>query len=161
MANAFDIVLAVLLLLFVVRGLVRGLIKELAGFIGLLLGFFTAARYYPFLAPYAAKVLDDTTSINVLSYILVFMGVLIVVKLFAIAIEKFMSVTSIGWLNHLLGGGIGAAKGTLLCIVAVTLVTYLIGDEPTLKESLLAPHFDEIAAWGKKFLPPLLGKAGY
>ena len=47
MANAFDIVLAVLLLLFVVRGLVRGLIKELAGFIGLLLGFFTAARYYP------------------------------------------------------------------------------------------------------------------
>ena len=72
MANAFDIVLAVLLLLFVVRGLVRGLIKELAGFIGLLLGFFTAARYYPLLAPYAAKVLDDKTSINVLSYILVF-----------------------------------------------------------------------------------------
>lgn len=160
MANAFDIILAVLLLLFTVRGLVRGLIKELAGFIGLLLGFFTAARYYPLVIPYIAKVLDDTTAINVLSYIAVFMAVLLVVKIFSVGIEKFMSVTSIGWLNHLLGGGIGAAKGTLLCIVTVTLVTYLIGDEPTLKNSLLAPHFDEIATWGRKFLPPLLDNMG-
>lgn len=159
MANAFDVVLAVLFGLFVVRGLLRGLIKELAGFIGLLLGFFVSARYYPLISPYVGKVIDDGTATTAIAYLLVFAGVLVVVRLFALGVEKFMSVTSIGWLNHLLGGGVGVAKGTLLCVVAVTLVTYLIGDEPMLKGSLLAPHFDEIAMWGKKFLPPLLDSA--
>lgn len=156
MEYVFDGILAALLALFIVRGLLRGLIKEIAGFIGLLLGFFVSARYYPLVAPHLSGFIDDKSMLNIVSYILVFMAVLVAVKIFSVGVEKFMSVTSIGWLNHLLGGGVGVLKGALICAIAITLVTHFVPDAPFLKTSVIAPYFDDIIAWGKKMLPPLL-----
>ena len=158
MANVFDIILAVLLGLFIIRGALRGLVKEIAGLIGLLLGFFSSARYYHLVTPYVGKYVEDGTATNILGYIVIFMGVSLVVKLFAVAVEKFMTVTSMGWLNHLLGGGVGAVKGILLCAVAITLVAYLFADDQILKASMLAPYIDQIVDWGRKLLPPLGAK---
>ena len=150
-----DGALALILFLFVVRGLLRGLVKELAGLVGVLLGCFVAARFYPLALPYITPHVGDPLYQTLLAYGGIFAGVLVVVAIFAFSLEKFMELTFTAWLNHLLGGVSGAAKGVLLCAIVLTLFQHFLPDSPFLKQSMLLPYINEIVAVVKKLMPPL------
>ena len=150
-----DIVFGSLLALFLVRGLLRGLIKEVAGLVGMLLGFFLATRFYAVVVPYTAQFINDTNAQVVVSYLAVFMGVLVAVALVAHLLQKFTELTFTSWLNHLLGGVAGAAKGGLICSLVLTLLHRFAGDSPLVSKSFLAGHIDQIASFAKTFLPAM------
>ena len=150
-----DGAMALILFLFVLRGLLRGLVKELAGLLGVLLGAFVAARFYPMAVPHIAPHVADPFYQTLLAYGGIFAVVLIVVAIFAFALEKFMELTFTSWLNHLLGGVSGAAKGVLLCAIVLTLFQHFLPDSPFLKQSVLLPHINDIVSAAKTLLPPL------
>lgn len=150
-----DIIFSALLLLFLIRGLLRGFIKEIAGLVGVVLGLFVATRYYPKLIPYFKPFVADASLQVAISYAVILLGVIIAVAIMAIAVQKFMSVTFTAWLDHLLGGVAGLAKGGLICSVALTLLDHFAKDSPFIKKSFLAGYIDQITAFAKALLPVL------
>ena len=150
-----DMVFGVLLALFLLRGLLRGFIKEVAGLVGMVLGFFVATRFYKEVVPYVAQFINDSNGQIVAAYLAIFMGVLVAVAVLAHLLQKFTELTFTSWLNHLFGGVAGLAKGGLICSVALTLLNHFAGDTPLVSKSFLAGYIDQIATFAKTFLPNL------
>ncbi len=133
------------------------MIQEVAGLVGLFLGLFLAGRFYPQLAPQFAGVIDSPKWASGLSYGLIFVAVLIVVALCAMVLRRFLVFTFTAWLDNLLGGIVGAAKGLFVCSIGLALMQRFAPDSPFLKNSLLLPYVDSFAAVARSLLPAFLG----
>lgn len=157
--SVLDIGLGILILLFLVRGLLRGLINEVAGFIGLFVGFILAGRYYPQLLPQFSGVIESPRLAAVLSYAIIFVAVLIVVALCAVIVKRLMLLTLAPWLDNLLGGLVGTAKGLFIASIVLALLIRFVPDSPFLKNSLLAGHLDGLVTFSRSLLPAFLGTA--
>ncbi len=154
--NLLDGGFALILVLFVVRGLLRGMINEVAGLVGIFLGFFVAERYYPKALPHVQGFITETSWATIVAYLVVFAATLVVVAIIAIAIRKFMSLTFTAWLDHVGGGIVGGAKGLLICSLALALLEMFQPNSPFLKNSILAQHVSSITSIIREYLPKIL-----
>lgn len=99
----------------VIQGARRGLIIALFSFIGWFIGLAAAVKLSSILAAY----LQNSTNINVkwlpfLSFILVFVVVILLVQLAGKAIENLFDITLLGWVNRLGGALLYTGMYTLL-----------------------------------------------
>jgi membrane protein required for colicin V production len=99
-----DVIAIALLVLAVYKGLRKGLIVALFSFIAFIVGLAAALK----LSALAAGYIGDTISISekwlpVIAFILVFLIVVLLIRLGARLIEKFVQVALMGWLNRLGG----------------------------------------------------------
>lgn len=155
--NLLDIGFAVAIALFILRGGLRGMVNELAGLIGILLGFWAARDHYTVVLPHVKKALAvSELAQKSISYAIVFALVLLAVSIMARLVRTFMSITFIGWVDHLLGCAIGAAKGVLLCSFALALLLWLVPTSTFLTDSFFAVHLEDIIKLAKNFLPKYL-----
>lgn len=157
--SVLDIGLGILILLFLVRGLLRGLVNEVAGLFGLFFGFILAGRHYPELLPQFSGVIESQRLAAVASYAVIFVAVLIVVALCGVIVKRVLAVTLSAWLDNLLGGVIGIAKGVFIASIVLALMTRFVPDSPFLKDSLLAGHIEGLVAFSRSLLPAFLGSA--
>lgn len=100
-----DIVFAVLLVLALLKGYQRGLIVGLFSLVAVVIGLAAALKLSAVVAGYigkAVKISDEW--LPVISFIVVFAGVILLIRLGANAIERTVEVVMLGWLNKL--GGI-------------------------------------------------------
>lgn len=109
-----DIIFGILLLLAVVKGWRRGLIVAVFSVIAIIVGIAAAMK----LSTAVAGWLKDSTNVSVqwlpfLSFAIVLIGVILLIRLGANLIEASLEVTLLGWVNRL--GGI------LLYIIVYTL----------------------------------------
>lgn len=110
-----DIVYAVLLLLAVVKGFQRGLIVGVFSFVAVIVGLAAALKLSVLAAGYIGSAVNISASwLPFISFIVVFIGVVLLIRLGANAIEAAAKVVMLGWLNRL--GGI------LLYVALYTLV---------------------------------------
>lgn len=151
--NLLDAGLALVLVLFFVRGMLRGMVRELAGLVGIILGILCAGRFYPVLAPYVKTFINDPLWVTVLSYVGILAAVMIAVSLAALLVRKFMSLTFTAWIDHVLGAVLGAALGLLLCSLALVLLERLVPDSHFLRSSMLAGHIEQLTAIVRSHLP--------
>ncbi len=154
--NLLDAGLCVVLLLFIVRGLLRGMAREAAGLVSIVLGFFIAGRMYPKLMPYLVELVGNPNWRAGIAYVMIFALVLIVVAVFAVILRRFMTLTFAVWLDLVLGGAVGALKGLLLCAVALAVLKHLVPESPFLSTSTLMPYIDDIIQWVRGHLPAFL-----
>lgn len=110
--NALDTTLVVIIAVFAIRGMFRGLITELTVLVALITGYILGFRLllpvsvfliglFPSLPPFAAKII---------AFAIVFVSVNIVLRMGAKALNKFASVASMQGLNRFAGGLFAAAK---------------------------------------------------
>jgi membrane protein required for colicin V production len=100
-----DIVFAVVLVLALLKGYQRGLIVGLFSLVAVVIGLAAALKLSAVVAGYigkAVKISDEW--LPVISFIVVFAGVILLIRLGANAIERTVEVVMLGWLNKL--GGI-------------------------------------------------------
>lgn len=157
--SVLDIGLGILVLLFLVRGLLRGLVNEVAGLIGLFLGFLLAGRHYPQLLPQFTVVIESPRLAAAASYAVIFVAVLIVVALCAVIVKRVMVLTLTSWLDNLLGGLVGTAKGVFIASIVLALMSRFVPDSPFLKDSILAGHIEALVTFSRSLLPAFLGSA--
>jgi len=139
--NPFDIVIAVILIFCLVRGIFRGLIKELSSIVGVLAGFYAAYSYYPDLGHVLAKWISSPAYLNILSFMLIFFGVFISIGILGVIIKYLLSIAFLGWVDRLCGAGFGVLKGILISsVILLVLATFLPKGAPIIKESILAPR---------------------
>lgn len=151
--NLLDLLLLALITLFAVRGAFRGLLEEVTGLVGILVGIWLAGRYYP---PLGHAILGWTgfSWSDIIAYVLILCGALIAVSLVSRLLHSFLKMAYADWLNHLAGAAVGGAKGFVLSAVVVTLLGIFMGDAPFMRDSRMTPPIKDMVTLFKGHLPP-------
>lgn len=139
--NPFDIFIIIVLGYSIVRGLFRGLVKEVSSIIGVLGGFYAAYSYYPLVAQLISGLFANLSYLNILSFLIIFCSILIIISILGIVIKYLLNVAFLGWVDRICGVGFGLIKGVLIITVLfIILTTFLPKGAPLIKKSVLAPH---------------------
>ena len=151
--NLLDIGVVIILLVCLVRGLMRGLTREVGGLLGVIGGFALARYFQASLEPTMQSLFSDKDVAGIVSFLLIFLLTIVVVSLLVFALRKFMTITLTLWIDHLLGGIAGIAKALLV----LTIIFYLMrGFFPTLsliENAQATPFFNSLADYLRAFIP--------
>jgi membrane protein required for colicin V production len=151
---SIDVIFAVLMVLATVQGYRRGLIVAIFSFLGVIIGLAAAMK----LSAAVAKHLGDTVKISdkwlpVLSFILVFIVVIILIRLGVKALQRITEAVMLGWINRLAGivlyAGIYTTVFSILLFYAVQIKLV----KPETIQSSVAYSF--IQPWGPKAIDSL------
>jgi membrane protein required for colicin V production len=139
--NLLDIVLATIIGFCLVRGIFRGLIKELSSIVGVVAGFYAAYSYYPWFSRFLRRWIDDPGYANILGCLILFVGIYLAVSAVGVIIKYLMNIVFLGWTDRLCGLVFGTLKGVLIVSVIVILLTaFLPKNSSLLRDSLIVRH---------------------
>ena len=148
--NYLDVFLMILIAWGAYNGFVKGLIKELASILGILLGIFLAKNYYPLLDEKLFLLLEsDAVFISLISALTIFLFTIMVIKLVASFLTKFLKLIALGLLNKMIGALFGVLKSVLiLCVIIfifskINLVTNII-EKDNLNSSFIYSKIEKI-----------------
>ena len=117
--NLIDILIWAVLLCFIVKGFMKGLVRQVCSLLGFLVGGWAAFSYYPYLAGASRHLIRLPSQVAVpLSFLLIF----IVVGLLFYLLGHFLTVLSkimlLGWVNRFGGVVLGFLEGAfILCML--------------------------------------------
>jgi membrane protein required for colicin V production len=144
--NPFDILIVVIIGYSLVRGLFRGLVKELSSLIGVLSGFYAAYTYYGILAKLFSGLIQDESYLNLLSFLIIFCSVLIAVSVLGMIVKYLLNISFLGWVDRIFGVVFGLAKGVLIVsVLFISLTAFLPKGSAFIKNSVLAPHVSMVS----------------
>ena len=116
-----DIALLAIFGVSVLVGLWRGFVFEIVSLLGWLVAFVIANSAGPFLAELIPFGSDAQVRLWI-AYIAVFVVILLTCTLLARMLRALVSATPLSFIDHLLGGVFGVARGALILVVAATLI---------------------------------------
>jgi len=148
-----DLGIGILAFLFLIRGLLRGFVHEVAGLVGLFLGLFLAGRFYPQLTPQFVGIIENVRWAACLSYIAILVLTLVFVAICAVLFKRFMALTFTTWLDSLLGALVGFLKGAFVCAIVLALMQQFVPDSPFLRGAILPGYLDGVVAFARSLLP--------
>ena len=115
-----DIVVAVILILAIIKGYRQGLIVALFSFIALIIGIAAAMKLSVVAAGYIGKAVNISDKwLPIISFAVVFLIVVLLVRLGAKFIQKTVELAMLGWVNRV--GGILLFAGLYILIFSVLL----------------------------------------
>lgn len=155
--NPIDIAMGALCLGLALLGIVRGFVRQLASWAGLILGHLAAVRYYG----EARDLLKlDFRHGDVAAYLLTFLAVWLAARLAGLLVERWVRGSALSGADRLAGGAAGFAKGALLSVLLVfLLVIVLPRDARVIRESKLAPRAIGAAKWAQGAFPERLARS--
>ncbi|OEU59167.1 MAG: hypothetical protein BA870_00525 [Desulfuromonadales bacterium C00003094] len=125
--NLFDIAILLLLACFILKGLLRGLLRELCSLCGLFGGLFLAVRYH---APLAELLMERVAWPSQLCVVIAFAALLLLTVIFfgllGFVLSRFIKLLFLGGFNRVAGALFGLVQGGLL----LTLVLYGLSHSP-------------------------------
>ncbi|NCC23746.1 MAG: CvpA family protein [Deltaproteobacteria bacterium] len=151
--NLLDIIILGVAAFMLIRGCFRGLVREVASIVGLVLAFYLANSYHNQITPLVARYVVYEYA-QAISYLLVFLGVMLGAFLVSTIVRRFLRLIMLGWLDTLGGGILGGAKGLLFgCVLILALTTFLPQNSPIVASSKLAPHLTHLNKQISALLP--------
>jgi len=145
--NVFDVLVLVIVSFCLIRGYFKGLIREVSGIIGVVVGFYGANTYYPILTPYLEKLIETPGVRSMVCFFVLFCGILILISLLAALIRKFLSLVFLGWVDRFFGLVFGAAKGILIVsVLFIMMMKFISGDATFLSGSKTVPHVARVSS---------------
>ena len=152
--NGLDIVFIIIILLGLVRGLFRGLVKEFASIVGLVFGFLVANQYYQPLTEQLMVIMPDEQIAGIVSYAFIFLAVLGAILLAGLGFRELLKLSMLSWLDRLSGGILGLLKGGLICsLVLLLLTTFMAPGSALLQESRLSPYIGSFTQQLSRLIP--------
>jgi membrane protein required for colicin V production len=120
--NGIDLVLVIILAMFILLGFRKGLLKEVIGFIGLVVAFWTAMRFTKAAAGLFPKL--SIPAREALTFLVILVGVFLLFHLAGFLLRKLIKASPLAILDRLGGVALGLLKGGLLlsiCLLVLTL----------------------------------------
>lgn len=143
--NGIDIAILVILCGFLLKGLLRGLLKEVCSLAGLFVGAFLAFRYHGPLADALLERVELPAQIAVATtFTVLFLATMVFFLVLGFLLSRFVKLLFLGGFNRLIGGLFGLCQGVLLLAVvlfALSLRPMPWGLDKVMKQSYLAPPF--------------------
>ena len=146
--NYLDIIIAIIVLLFALKGLRKGLIIEVITLLAFAVGIYGAMHFSDFTASHLEEVMEvNPKYLNTVAFVMTFILVVVVVNLVGRAVSELVKKLNLGFLDRLGGFVFGAALGVLLCSVFVMVLNNLqllgLVKEEVKKESKLYPYVEK------------------
>lgn len=114
-----DILIWAVLLVFVVKGFLKGLIREVCSLLGLVMGGWAACKYYPYLAEATRRLIHLPHHVAMgLSFVLIFLLIGCLFYLLGHLLTVVFKVMLLGGVNRVGGIFFGLLEGAfVLCLV--------------------------------------------
>ena len=134
--TTIDIIILIALGAGVIIGFMKGFIRQLASILGLIVGLLAAKALYTSLAvKLCPTVTDSMTVAQILAFFIIWIAVPLIFTLVASVLTKAMEAVSLGWLNRLLGAGLGALKYLLLVSLVVCVIQFIDTDSQLISQT--------------------------
>lgn len=134
--TTIDIIILIALGAGVIIGFMKGFIRQLASILGLIVGLLAAKALYTSLAvKLCPTVTDSMTVAQILAFVIIWIAVPLIFTLVASVLTKAMEAVSLGWLNRLLGAGLGALKYLLLVSLVVCVIQFIDTDSQLISQT--------------------------
>ena len=146
--NPFDMLIIIIVSFCLIRGLFRGLIKEISSIIAVLAGFYAAYTYYPLLSKSSllSGWIHNHAYLNIISFMAIFVFIFIMISLLGVLIKLLLKIAFLGWVDRLFGAVFGFSKGILIVSVLLFMFTsFLSKGSPFVGNSLLSPHVTTVS----------------
>lgn len=125
----------------VLRGVFRGLIKEMSSILGVLAGFYAAYSYYTVIAGLLSRWISSAAYLNIVSFLILFCGVFFIISILGVIIKYVLDIAFMGWVDRVCGAGFGIIKGILIVSVLLIIFTaFLPKNASFVKDSVLSSH---------------------
>jgi membrane protein required for colicin V production len=146
--NYLDIIIAIILLLFGVKGFRKGLIIEVVTLLAFAVGIYGAMHFSDFTAEHLKEFMEiNPKYLNTTAFVLTFILLVILVNIIGRMVTKLIQAMNLGFFNKLGGALFGMAKGVLLCSIMVMVLNnfQLIGivKSEVREQSKLYPYIEE------------------
>jgi membrane protein required for colicin V production len=144
--NTLDIFIGVIVAFCLVRGIFRGIVKEVTSIVGVLVGFYAAYTYYPIVGNWFSSLITNKSYLNIASFFITFTMLFLAVGFVGVVLKHLLKSVALGWADRILGGIFGLVKAILIVsVLLVPLMTFLPQKSPVIKDSFLAPHVSTIS----------------
>lgn len=149
----FDLIIISITLILGLKGLFRGLIKEVFGIIGIIGAIFVASRISKetgdLLAP--ILVLENEATIKLIGFVVALVGVWLVVYSAGLVVSKIFSASGLGIIDRILGFVFGAAKIFLIFSVIAYALYQVHSFRKVIDEkfatSVVMPHLISVGSY--------------
>lgn len=152
--NAADYTILGIVIISVAISLVRGFVREGLSLTTWILAFWVGLKFHDVLEKFLSAYIH-TPSVNaVVSFILLFIGILLLGGLTNLLIGKAIKKTGLSGADRFFGLFFGFTRGVLLVAIIILLgeMTAFAHDQ-WWQESTLIPHFQWLVDWLRGFLP--------
>ena len=147
--NGLDLAILLLLVLFLVKGLWKGLIRQLCALAGIVLGIFLSWAFSSTLGPELARLSgwSPRVSIVIVGAMLFFAGVLAFFVL-GFYLGKLAAQPVLAVLNRFGGALFGVVEGVVILAVVIYLLTLwpMVARKEVVQASTLSPPFVRLGA---------------
>lgn len=141
--TTLDIIILIIVSAGAIIGLFKGFIRQLATIAGLIIGLIAAKALYLSLAEKLCPTITDSMTVaQIISFVLIWLAVPLAFTLVAMLFSKAMDAISLGWINRLLGMGLGILKYIILIGLLMNVLDFVDPDNRLIsgtnkKESVL------------------------
>lgn len=149
----FDLVILAITLILGLKGLFRGLIKEVFGIIGIIGAIFVASRISKEIGDLLAPilVLENEATIKLIGFVVALVGVWLVVYSAGIIVSKIFSASGLGVVDRIFGFVFGAAKIFLIFSVIAYSLYQVQSFKKVIDErfanSIVMPHLISVGSY--------------
>ena len=134
--TTIDIIILIALGAGVIVGFMKGFIRQLASILGLIVGLLAAKALYTSLAvKLCPTVTDSMTVAQILAFVIIWIAVPLIFTLVASVLTKALEAVSLGWLNRMLGAGLGALKYLLLVSLVICVIQFIDSDSQLIRQT--------------------------
>ncbi len=138
--SVLDYVFALIIVVSTGFALTKGLVREIISLVSLIGGFVLAALYYPVTAHWFLPFSKSDSIANLLGFLTIFLGCVIVGAIAAYLVNKFVKMTALEWVDRLLGAVYGFLRGwAVSSIIILALVAFPLRED-LVARSYLAPY---------------------
>ncbi len=142
--TSFDLIVALIFLVFIVRGVWIGFMRQLTTFLALVGSYWLAGRYSGELMPYVHQFVENPKIVFLASFALLFLISALVFILAGKVLHRVMEIALLGWFDRFLGLLLGAVKGVVIAVLLfMFLASSLSASNDLLKRSLSSPYLSQ------------------
>jgi membrane protein required for colicin V production len=136
----FDYIFVIIMIVSIGFAVTKGLVREITSLVALIGGFILAAFYYRSVAVYFADFTKTDALANLIGFMIIFLGCLILGAILAFVINRFVKMAALQWVDRLLGGVYGLIRGWIIAsIIVLALIAFPVR-ENMLAHSVFAPY---------------------
>ena len=123
--NILDIIILIPMAWFAYTGFKKGLVIGIASLAALILGIYAALYFSGIVAGFLTDSLNIKTDyLPIISFIVTFIGVVILIHFLGKLLEKLINLVALGFLNKLAGAVFGVLKAAIFLSVIILVINH-------------------------------------
>jgi len=142
--TSFDLLVAFLFLIFFVRGVWIGFVRQLAAFFALVGSYILAGQHADKILPWTERFVDNPKVTFFASFAILFVAAALAFTLVGKVLHRFLQITLLGWLDRLAGMALGGVKAAVIAsLLYMFLASSLSTTNDLLRKSLSGPYLKQ------------------